>query len=412
MITLAKCIRPYISNEGAVYGCGTCPSCRRQKRREWAVRTIHESLYQKHTLFITLTYNTRHMKINPGTKPMVKGDQCGTLCKQDITKFFKRLRKHYNQYKLRYIQSGEYGDEYKRPHHHVILWGLPLHEIEKPESRKKNTIAKIWGLGRVDIDLKPVTINAIDYVLGYTRKKINGHDKKDYIANDRIPPYSTASKGIGREWCVKHINNLIETQSVGYRNTQISIPRYYIKTLHNIEGQKTKTKIIHQDKDTRETTESTEYKTIINVEGEKYIKFTKKYYQNMLEKHKKNYKDYGKILTEKQIEAINIKEKLRFWKLQERRCEDWSKWKNNEIKKSIHRWTKKPKEYKDAEKLERKAKLLEIEVEQVIKLEKSAKQRDLEIQKGIYGKRNKMELMQDFEENKEKALDKIYKSVL
>jgi hypothetical protein len=43
--------------------------------------------------------------------------------KRDLQLFFKRLRKAYPDVKLRYFACGKYGEQFARPHYHVILFG-------------------------------------------------------------------------------------------------------------------------------------------------------------------------------------------------------------------------------------------------------------------------------------------------
>ena len=46
----------------------------------------------------------------------------GQLYKDDLQRFFKRLRKA--GFKFRYVASGEYGDQSRRPHFHIALFGV------------------------------------------------------------------------------------------------------------------------------------------------------------------------------------------------------------------------------------------------------------------------------------------------
>ena len=86
--------------------------CRIALSREWATRVLHESDYWDHSCFTTLTYNNEHLPKD------------GSLHKDELQKFFKRLRKYLGDRKMKYFACGEYGDEGHRPHYHAILFGI------------------------------------------------------------------------------------------------------------------------------------------------------------------------------------------------------------------------------------------------------------------------------------------------
>ena len=93
-----------------VLPCGQCCACRLNKSRDWATRCVLEAKMHDENCFITLTYNDENLPKDYG------------LCKEDLTLFFKRLRKNTGE-KIRYYAAGEYGDLYGRPHYHACLFG-------------------------------------------------------------------------------------------------------------------------------------------------------------------------------------------------------------------------------------------------------------------------------------------------
>lgn len=85
--------------------CGKCEECRKEKMLEMKKRLKDELKKHKKAFFLTLTYDDAHKK---------------NLNKRDIQLFLKRLRK---EMKLRYFYVGELGEETKRPHYHMIIFG-------------------------------------------------------------------------------------------------------------------------------------------------------------------------------------------------------------------------------------------------------------------------------------------------
>lgn len=86
--------------------CGQCRGCRMDNCRQWADRMILELDHSKKAVFLTLTYNNEHL---PELLDKESGELVPTLCKRDLTNFFKRLRKRFKGVELRYYACGEYG---------------------------------------------------------------------------------------------------------------------------------------------------------------------------------------------------------------------------------------------------------------------------------------------------------------
>ena len=77
----------------------------------------------------------------------------GQLFKEDLQRFFKRLRKA--GFKFRYVASGEYGDRTKRPHFHIALFGVDFSDDRCPFGRAVGgdrtftsaSVSKSWTYG-------------------------------------------------------------------------------------------------------------------------------------------------------------------------------------------------------------------------------------------------------------------------
>ena len=125
--------------------CGSCTGCRLEQSRQWAVRCFHESQLHKDNSFITLTYNPENLPAD------------NSISKDELQRFFKRLRRKIEPKKVRYFACGEYGDKTERPHYHAIVFNLP-----KPFDKY---IRKAWKLGHIHIGT--VTEASIFYTTKY-----------------------------------------------------------------------------------------------------------------------------------------------------------------------------------------------------------------------------------------------------
>lgn len=80
------------------------------KRADWSFRLQQEHKYSKSALFVTLTYDPKHMPSD------------GSLDVRHLQLYLKRLRKLDGTNKIRYYAVGEYGSKSGRPHYHVLLF--------------------------------------------------------------------------------------------------------------------------------------------------------------------------------------------------------------------------------------------------------------------------------------------------
>ena len=91
--------------------CRQCLHCRINKSREWSHRIMLEASSFKHNSFITLTYASNPVSLQP----------------KHLQDFIKRLRRRLDEYqnKVRFFAVGEYGDVSERPHYHIALFNYP-----------------------------------------------------------------------------------------------------------------------------------------------------------------------------------------------------------------------------------------------------------------------------------------------
>jgi len=214
--------------------CGQCIGCRLSRSSDWASRCMHESTLHQENSFITLTYNEENLPYDE------------SLTKPHFQKFMKRLRKSQPNKKLRYYMCGEYGEKYKRPHYHLILFGYKPTDLEPYGINHKGeplytspSIVKLWGKGYVDVG--SVTYESAAYVARYIMKKQTGqkaHEHYEHVTRygeliNLEPEYTDMSRrpGIAHDWFLKNRDELYSTDSIVVKRNnkyiEQKIPRYY-----------------------------------------------------------------------------------------------------------------------------------------------------------------------------------------
>ena len=152
------CKKPLILPDRVVK-CGQCIECLIQRSQEWSFRLEEEAKDAKSGVFLTLTYDPDEIPICEDEN----GNLHTTLYKKDVQNFLKKCRYYQGKHdgdwknKVRYFAIGEYGDETKRAHYHMIIFNLSPKTINK--------LDKIWNKGFVKRDdVNPKTIR---YVTNY-----------------------------------------------------------------------------------------------------------------------------------------------------------------------------------------------------------------------------------------------------
>jgi len=196
--------------EGLEVPCGKCTACRIKKRQEWSTRMLHELDDHENSIFITLTYDEEH--------------NTGSLDIKAFQRFFKRLRKNLGERKIRYFACGEYGDKTQRPHYHAIIFGMSL------QLDDQQLVRDSWSQGHVEFGIaEPASIR---YVAQYIDKKLSGiNGYEEYQAQNREPVFRISSLGLGRNFCDKNAEQIIQQMCLTVNGTKQSIPRYYLNRL-------------------------------------------------------------------------------------------------------------------------------------------------------------------------------------
>ena len=228
-ITLFKNVDPAKYPAGLTVPCGKCLACRIQKRKEWSMRVLHELDAHDNAVFVTLTYNDDNLP------------EYSSLRKDDVQRFFKRLRKELslNGRKIRHFTCGEYGDETERPHYHSIIFGMSLCDTDK------HLITWKWGLGHVHFGLAEP--DSIQYVAQYIDKKYSGPlAVTEYDDRNREPVFKLSSLGIGKNYVKNNELQIKQMLCVPYRGVKQSLPRYYLNNT-DINPEEVKQKAIDNE---------------------------------------------------------------------------------------------------------------------------------------------------------------------
>jgi len=351
-------------------------------------RSRHELMIRKKAVFITLTYNNKTLFAKDREKAHKAEnlmDRRGRLCQEDMQKFFKRLRKKYSDRKLTYIYCGEYGERRWRPHYHAVIFGIDYLENVDWEN--------IWGLGHVDTSNLYVTDNAIQYVIGYVKKKIPGRSQSyaKYEGNNRPAPYLRASQGLGGEWSDLHIDEWSKTLELAYRGYTIPVPRYYIKRAKKNEGRTIKY-VATIEKIGGNTEQRFDYKTIENPDGyyTKLIRETQEKIQS------RNVKQWGKKYDIPEDERIRISEE--YSRIMDDRnirniiFYEWSKTQSDtDLERLFSSTTRRIRLERDKG-IENEAIVERMDRE---RLKSIAKLKEYNYKNGLFGKRDKLEMMED-----------------
>lgn len=201
--------------------CNHCLNCliRKQSQLEFLARKELIDLYQKGlgASFVTLTYREDKLPLNRFGFP--------TLRKQDLQKFHKRVRRTMDYYKInipyKHISCGELGDDFGRPHYHIIFLGLSDSIVAKLTKHA-------WKDGLIDIG--PLAQGGLQYVINYISKQKADKDvKKLRDENEVVNPFLTHSIGLGKNWIKNNVENIYNSKFTFSNNGKISLfPKYVI----------------------------------------------------------------------------------------------------------------------------------------------------------------------------------------
>lgn len=209
--------------------CGKCIECIQSKSIEWAQRVKHELSLHEENCFITLTYNDENLKSS-------------LVVYEDFQNFIRRLKREFKQKKIRYIMSAEYGDNYKRPHFHAIIFGISFTNLKYHSTTKSGSkiytskqLEKLWtyGFSSIGEANERTAYYIASYCLKDTEHSITD-DSGEIISQKNFLRVSK-NPAIGLEYLRKNYKQITDT----FFHTGEKIPRYYQKKLSEEKFQNT-----------------------------------------------------------------------------------------------------------------------------------------------------------------------------
>jgi len=192
---------------GYWFDCGKCHHCRIKKAREWTIRILNEfKYYQKNTHFITLTYAPENLP------------EWHSLHYSDVQAMLHRLRANNPGTKIKFFCVGEYGKKTKRPHYHMLLFGM-----SKEQVTHAFRVQNVWNLGFVDIGYS-VNCSVAQYCAQYSLSKLQMR-----IDGPRTQCLIRASQGLGLRYATENAQQILDQGFIAYGKMKFAIPRYYFK---------------------------------------------------------------------------------------------------------------------------------------------------------------------------------------
>lgn len=210
--------------------CGQCIACRLNYGKLWSIRMMEELKKHDKACFVTLTYDDDHLPDR------------NLLCKEDLQRFFKRLRK---RARVRYFSCGEHGDRFGRSHYHAIIYGLGPDDydiIQRAWSVRINKykrhryVNSFMENGKAYVPLGhiyvgSVTCDSCAYVAKYMTKKLRGKALEEKLQQD--PNYQnefvlmSRRPGIGADLSPAMIQYLKDNGIYWRKGIMSGLPRYW-----------------------------------------------------------------------------------------------------------------------------------------------------------------------------------------
>lgn len=188
--------------------CRKCFECIQSYSTNWALRCSLEAKQYTKNCFITLTYDNEHLEdINVPA----------------VQKFIKRLRKYFGAKSLRYFACGEYGENTRRPHYHIIIFGVDFSDDRIFLKRDKcgnvlyfsPLLSKLWKNGFHSIG--DLSFESAKYCAKYMQKFNFADGKKSFTLQSRKP-------AIGYNYAIEHIKEICQTGKIYLNGKEFSIP--------------------------------------------------------------------------------------------------------------------------------------------------------------------------------------------
>lgn len=209
--------------------CNGCIGCRAERASELAGRAVLEARCFDRCSFLTLTYDDAHLPAGGG------------VSKREMQLFLKRLRLLVPE-PVRYMLTGEYGDQRLRPHYHVLCFGEDFAGDRALFKRAaggdllytSRTLDAAWGKGLAVIG--DFNASTAGYVARYCHKKLTGEAAEReylrYLPDGQPywvePVFGLWSRrpGIGATWCDRYWDSDAKSEFVIIEGRRVPMPRY------------------------------------------------------------------------------------------------------------------------------------------------------------------------------------------
>lgn len=221
-------------DQKVVMGCGKCIGCLADRARYWGIRCANEASLWLDNSFITLTYDAENLPLD------------GSVKKDHVQKFLKRLRKKFPRHKsspVRYFACGEYGTDLGRAHYHILLFNFWFTDSVYYRTTRQGYLCyhsamleRLWPFGRSEIG--SVTPESALYVAMYQLESIcSGQIASRYVHPDtgeiveRAPEFILMSRnpGIGNGFWKKYREEIYRNDSLLLNGVPVKPPKYYDK---------------------------------------------------------------------------------------------------------------------------------------------------------------------------------------
>lgn len=230
--------------------CDQCKGCRVRRRMELALRLEHESQFNEHSWFVTLTYNDEHLPA---------GGSVNIKAIPDFIRMLRqKLRRKKIKQKLRYFAVSEYGGQTGRAHYHLILFGpdFPDRKISYTKPSRANhseSFIKLFGIGGARYytsellenvwgngfaQLTSVSQATMQYVAKFHIDKVTGEKAAEYYSYTdesgnayNLEPEQcrmSTNPGLGRKWIEKYWKCVYPRgYIIGHGGVKFAPPKYY-----------------------------------------------------------------------------------------------------------------------------------------------------------------------------------------
>ena len=180
-----------------------------ERTMEWSVRILDEASYYKTNTFLTLTYNDENLPKD------------GSLSKEEVQKYLKRLRERLDGREIKFYAAGEYGEDNGRPHYHLILMNVGM-------KKDFEEMDKAWNKGFIYV--RPVVPETVRYVTAYVQKKLSGKKAKE-VYGDKLPPFNLMSKELENGGLMKNAEYLNRYKCITVKGSLLAFPATIRKSL-------------------------------------------------------------------------------------------------------------------------------------------------------------------------------------